>query len=65
MIFPVVGSTVGTTQRTQTVVLEWHKWITPREPVDEVLGRAGLRFVKVVNEDPHCGVAYYARSGPL
>jgi FkbM family methyltransferase len=47
--------------RTQTAVVEWHKWITPREPVDEVLGRAGLRFVKVVNEDPHCGVAYYAR----
>ena len=37
------------------------KWITPREPVDEVLGRAGLRFVKVVTEDPHCGVAFYLR----
>lgn len=47
--------------RTQTAVIEWHKWITPREPVDDVLGRAGLRFIKVVNEDPHCGVAYYAR----
>jgi FkbM family methyltransferase len=50
--------------RTHSAVVEWHKWITPREPVDDVLGRAGLRFVKVVNEDPHCGVAYYARSGP-
>jgi FkbM family methyltransferase len=48
-------------KRTNTVVLEWHKWITSREPVDEVLGRAGLKFVKVVTEDPHCGVAYYAR----
>jgi FkbM family methyltransferase len=48
--------------RTQTAVVEWHKWITPREPVDDVLGRSGLRFVKVVNVDPHCGVAYYARS---
>jgi FkbM family methyltransferase len=47
--------------RTQTAVVEWHKWITPRDPVDEVLGRSGLRFIKVVNEDPHCGVAYYAR----
>lgn len=47
--------------RTNTVVVEWHKWITPRDPVDEVLGRSGLRFIKVVNEDPHCGVAYYAR----
>ena len=48
-------------KRTHTVVLEWHKWITAREPVDEVLARAGLRFVKVVSEDPHCGVAFYAR----
>ena len=51
--------------RTQTAVVEWHKWITPREPVDDVLGRSGLRFVKIVNEDPHCGVAYYARPRPL
>jgi FkbM family methyltransferase len=48
-------------KRTDAVVLEWHKWVTPREPVDEVLGRAGLRFQKIVTEDPHCGVAYYAR----
>jgi FkbM family methyltransferase len=48
-------------KRTNSVVLEWHKWITPRDPVDDVLGRAGLRFVKVVTEDPHCGVAYYLR----
>lgn len=52
-------------KRTNSVVLEWHKWITPREPVDEVLGRAGLKFVKVVNEDPHCGVAFYERSPRL
>lgn len=52
-------------KRTNTVVLEWHKWVTPREPVDEVLGRAGLRFVKVVTEDPHCGVAFYERSPRL
>jgi FkbM family methyltransferase len=51
--------------RTNSVVLEWHKWITPREPVDDVLGRAGLRFVKVVNEDPHCGVAFYERAKPI
>jgi FkbM family methyltransferase len=48
-------------KRTNAVVLEWHKWITPRDPVDEVLGRAGLVFVKVVTEDPHCGVAFYER----
>lgn len=51
--------------RTNTVVLEWHKWITQRDAVDDVLGRAGLPFVKVVNEDPHCGVAYYARTKRL
>jgi FkbM family methyltransferase len=50
--------------RTNTVVLEWHKWITPREPVDDVLGRAGLRFVKTVTEDAHCGVAFYERPAP-
>lgn len=48
-------------KRTDSVVLEWHKWITLRDPVDEVLGRAGLKFVKVVTEDPHCGVAFYQR----
>lgn len=52
-------------KRTNTVVLEWHKWITPREPVDEVLGRAGLVFKKIVTEDAHCGVAYYERPSPL
>ena len=51
--------------RTNTVVLEWHKWITPRDPVDDVLGRAGLRFNKIVTEDAHCGVAYYERPTPL
>ena len=52
-------------KRTNSVVLEWHKWITPRDPVDDVLGKAGLRFVKVVTEDPHCGVAFYERPAPL
>ncbi len=51
-------------RRTHTVVLEWHKWITPREPVDDVLGRAGLRYVKTVTEDAHCGVAFYERRPP-
>jgi FkbM family methyltransferase len=48
-------------KKTRSVVLEWHKWITPRDPVDEVLGRAGLKFSRVVTEDPHCGVAFYER----
>lgn len=52
-------------KRTNAVVLEWHKWITPRDPVDAVLARAGLKFVKVVTEDPHCGVAFYERSPRL
>jgi len=52
-------------KRTNTVVLEWHKWITSRDPVDDVLGRAGLSFVKVVTEDPHCGVAFYERPNRL
>ena len=57
----VLETIPGLLQRTDSVVLEWHKWITPREPVDEILGRAGLRFQKVVTEDPHCGVAFYKR----
>ena len=52
-------------QRTNSVVLEWHKWITPRDPVDELLARAGLTFEKVVTEDPHCGVAFYRRATPV
>jgi FkbM family methyltransferase len=52
-------------KRTNSVVLEWHKWITPRDPVDDVLGRAGLRFVRIVTEDPHCGVAFYERANRL
>ena len=52
-------------KRTNSVVLEWHKWITPRQPVDDVLAQAGLRFVKVVTEDPHCGVAFYERDPRL
>ena len=55
----------GLLARTNTVVLEWHKWITPREPVDVLLARAGLDLVHVVNEDPHCGVAFYARKTAL
>lgn len=48
--------------RTNAVVIEWHKWITARDPIDLVMGRAGLRFVKTVTEDPHCGVAFYERA---
>lgn len=51
--------------RTNTVVLEWHKWITPRGPIDDILGRAGLRYVKTVTEDAHCGVAFYERVTPI
>jgi FkbM family methyltransferase len=61
----VLNTIPGLLARTNTVVLEWHKWITSREPVDEVLGRAGLRFAKVVTEDPHCGVAFYQRPSPV
>lgn len=60
----VLDTIPGLLARTNTVVLEWHKWVTPREPVDDVLGRAGLRFVKTVTEDPHCGVAFYERHAP-
>ncbi len=52
-------------KRTNAVVLEWHKWITPRDPVDALLAQAGLTFVKVVTEDPHCGVAFYERAQPI
>jgi FkbM family methyltransferase len=51
--------------RTNTVVLEWHKWITPRQPIDDQLATAGLEFAKVVTEDPHCGVAFYCRRNHL
>lgn len=51
--------------RTNAVVLEWHKWITPRTPIDEILGRAGLQLSSVVTEDPHCGVAFYERPVPI
>jgi FkbM family methyltransferase len=51
--------------RTNHVILEWHKWITPRDPIDELLGASGLVLSAVVNEDPHCGVAHYMRPHPL
>jgi len=57
----VLETIPGLLSRTNAVVVEWHKWITPRDPIDDILGRAGLPFSKLVNEDPHCGVAYYAR----
>jgi FkbM family methyltransferase len=50
-------------KRTRMAVVEWHKWITPREPVDDVLARAGLKLVRVVTEDPHGGEAFYERPG--
>jgi FkbM family methyltransferase len=61
----VLETIPGLLARTNAVVLEWHKWITERKPVDDLLAAAGLELVRVVTEDPHCGVAFYRRPTPL
>jgi FkbM family methyltransferase len=48
---------------TDAVVIEWHKWVTPREEIDALLAGSGLALDHVVAEDPHCGVAFYRRRG--
>jgi len=57
----VLRTVPGLLARTNHVMLEWHKWITPRAPIDELLAKAGLELAAVINEDPHCGVAHYRR----
>jgi FkbM family methyltransferase len=49
---------------TDRIVIEWHKWVTGRDAVDELLGAQGFSLRKVISEDPHCGVAIYDRERP-
>jgi FkbM family methyltransferase len=48
---------------TERVVLEWHKWINPRESIDAIMIAQGFELARVISEDPHCGVALYTRTG--
>ena len=49
---------------TDRLVIEWHKWMTGREAVDDLLAAQGFSLNKVISEDPHCGVAIYDRTAP-
>ena len=46
---------------TDRLVIEWHKWVTGRDAVDDLLAAQGFSLRKVISEDPHCGVAIYDR----
>ena len=57
----VLRTIPGVLAITDAVVIEWHKWVTPREDVDAILAASGLTLNKIIAEDPHCGVALYSR----
>jgi FkbM family methyltransferase len=46
---------------TDRVVLEWHKWVTGRDAIDELLGAQGFALHRVIGEDDDCGLAIYDR----
>jgi FkbM family methyltransferase len=56
-----IKNTTEALKLTDRVVLEWHKWVTGRDAVDELLAKQGFGLRKVISEDPHCGVAIYDR----
>jgi FkbM family methyltransferase len=47
--------------RTDRVVLEWHKWVVSLDQVKAMLSDAGFTMNKVIGEDDHCGVAIFDR----
>lgn len=46
-------------EKTKSVVIEWHKWITTQDEVEALLRDRGFVRFRNISEDPHCGVAVY------
>ena len=48
-------------RRVDTIILEWHKWIVPREDLDVTLQEQGFRLVEILEDLETSGIAWYAR----
>ncbi len=48
-------------QRVDTIILEWHKWIVPRETLDATLREQGFKLVEILEDLDTSGIAWYAR----
>jgi len=46
---------------TDRLVLEWHKWVTSLEEIEQMLGERGFVKRKVIADDEHAGVAVFDR----
>jgi FkbM family methyltransferase len=47
--------------RVDSVVIEWHKWRTQLSMLRELLQAQGLNFVKILDEQPQMGTAFFRR----
>lgn len=50
-------------KKTRAVVVEWHKWITTGNALEDVLGPLGFEREVLISEDEHAGVAVFVRKG--
>lgn len=46
---------------TDSILIEWHKWVTSLEEVDALLKDAGFELEFVSQEDRHAGTAFFRR----
>lgn len=57
----VLGTIGPVLDLTDSIVIEWHRWVTSKEEIEEILLARGFRLTKVVHEDVHAGVGVFRR----
>ena len=58
---PLLGTIGPVLDLTDSIVIEWHRWVTSKEEIEGLLRPHGFRLARVIHEDIHAGVGVFRR----
>ncbi len=56
-----LGNLAGLLAITDSVVIEWHNWITSRARIEEAFERHGFHLEALINDDKDAGIGLFVR----
>lgn len=57
----VLGTIAAVLDLTDSIVIEWHRWVTSKEEIEKILLPHGFHLAKVIHEDIHAGIGVFRR----
>lgn len=58
---PLIGTIGPVLDLADSIVIEWHRWVTSKEEIEKLLRPHGFHLTTVIHEDIHAGVGVFRR----